>query len=94
LREAGLNIGVIEAVAADGTGIRETFVFAVRLALDRVREQLRERTLVSGRPEIDSGEALLAQMQKPTGRRRRGLACRRPCRCCSRCWPKTTTRSR
>jgi signal recognition particle receptor subunit beta len=57
------NIGVVESVAADGTGIRETFVFAVRLALDRVREQLHSRTLTVGRPEIDSSEALLEQLR-------------------------------
>jgi len=38
LAEAGWPIGVVESVAADGTGIREAFVYAVRLALDRARE--------------------------------------------------------
>ncbi len=38
LEEAGWPIGVVESIAADGTGIREAFVYAVRLALDRVRE--------------------------------------------------------
>jgi signal recognition particle receptor subunit beta len=67
MREAGLSVGVLESVAADNTGIRETFVFAVRLALDRVREQLRVTTLPVGRPEIDSGEALLARMKVADG---------------------------
>jgi signal recognition particle receptor subunit beta len=31
------RIAVVESVALDGTGVREAFVFAVRLALDRVR---------------------------------------------------------
>jgi signal recognition particle receptor subunit beta len=38
LAQLGWPIGVVESVAADGTGIREAFVYAVRLALDRVRE--------------------------------------------------------
>jgi hypothetical protein len=44
-------------------------VFAVRLALDRVREQLQANTLQSGRPEIDSSDALMAQMRalEPAG---------------------------
>ena len=36
--ETGSPIGIVESVAADGTGIREAFVYAVRLALDRVRD--------------------------------------------------------
>ncbi len=62
VRDAGLGVAVVESVASDGTGIRETFVFAVRLALDRVREQLRAGTLPVGRPEVDSGAALLDQL--------------------------------
>lgn len=64
LRNAGLSLGLVESVASDGTGIRETFVFAVRLALDRVREQLRAHSLPEGRPEVDSGAALLEAMQR------------------------------
>jgi len=63
VRAAAGLVAVVESVAADGTGIRETFVFAVRLALDRVREQLRDQSLPVGAPEIDSGHALLAQIQ-------------------------------
>lgn len=59
----GTHIGVVESVAADGTGIRETFVFAVRLALDRVREQLQTGSLPSGRPEVDTSEALLERLR-------------------------------
>jgi len=32
------RIAVVQSVAVDGTGVREAFVFAVRLALDRLRE--------------------------------------------------------
>ncbi|HEY0255395.1 MAG TPA: GTPase domain-containing protein [Kofleriaceae bacterium] len=38
LRAANARTAVVESIAEDGTGIREAFVFAVRLALDRVRE--------------------------------------------------------
>lgn len=38
IAELGWPIGVVESIASDGTGIREAFVYAVRLALDRVRE--------------------------------------------------------
>ncbi|HEY0190675.1 MAG TPA: GTPase domain-containing protein, partial [Kofleriaceae bacterium] len=40
IAELGWPVGLVESTAAAGTGIRETFVYAVRLALDRVREQL------------------------------------------------------
>jgi signal recognition particle receptor subunit beta len=45
LAEAGWPIGVVESIAAEGTGIREAFVYAVRLALDRVRELMNRQTL-------------------------------------------------
>ncbi|MET0386282.1 MAG: GTPase domain-containing protein [Polyangiales bacterium] len=63
IRGSGSNVGVVESVAADGTGIRETFVFAVRLALDRVREQLQSNMLTVGQPEIDSSAELLEQLK-------------------------------
>ena len=63
IRSQGANLGVVESIASDGTGIREAFVFAVRLALDRVREQLHTQSLGSGRPEVDSSHALLAELQ-------------------------------
>ncbi len=47
LAEAGWPIGVVESVAAQGTGIREAFVYAVRLALDRVRELMSRQTLAT-----------------------------------------------
>jgi hypothetical protein len=36
-RASDMRTAVVESVAGDGTGVREAFVFAVRLALDRVR---------------------------------------------------------
>src|SRR5262245_23954540 len=50
--DARWSIGIVESVAADGTGIREAFVYAVRLALDRVREQMSRGALPHGPPEL------------------------------------------
>jgi signal recognition particle receptor subunit beta len=63
VRSGSPSIGVVESVASDGTGIREAFVFAVRLALDRVREQLSTHSLSVGRPDIDSGEDLMEHLR-------------------------------
>lgn len=63
----GPTVGVTQSVAVDGTGVRETFVLAVRLALDRVRETMTRKTLAFGTPETDSGEALLAALLKAEG---------------------------
>lgn len=57
------NVAVLESVATEGRGVREAFVFAVRLALDRVRELLRTRSLPVGPPEIASSADLLRVMQ-------------------------------
>jgi signal recognition particle receptor subunit beta len=58
IARTGWNAGIVESIAAEGAGIRETFVFAVRLALDRVREQMRTGSLPIGAPELDDGLAL------------------------------------
>jgi signal recognition particle receptor subunit beta len=63
LETAGWRIGVTESIAADGSGIRETFLFAVRLALDRVREAVRTKALAQGRPDRDTGVELLDWMK-------------------------------
>lgn len=62
LGEAVKGIAVIESVASDGSGIRQAFVFGVRLCLDRVRELIRTNSLPVGAPEIDSGEDLLREI--------------------------------
>lgn len=63
----GDTVGVTESVAPDGNGVRQTFVFAVRLALDRVAE-LRDRgELPAQPPEIDSGPRLLAALEELEG---------------------------
>jgi signal recognition particle receptor subunit beta len=55
------RIAVIESTAIDGTGVREAFVFAVRLALDRVREE--QRTGPLGQTAVDlGGEGLLCEL--------------------------------
>lgn len=64
LRAAAPDMAVLESVATEGRGVREAFVFAVRLALDRVRELLRERALRLGTPEIQSSADLLAQLAR------------------------------
>jgi len=63
LDELGLRVGVVESVATDNSGIREAFVFAVRLALDRVRDLMRTGTFPVIRPEIDNADELLADMK-------------------------------
>lgn len=63
LAEVG-RIGLVEAVATAGTGIREAFVFAVRLALDRVRELSRSGQLPTAAPAIDGPHDLLAEVRR------------------------------
>jgi hypothetical protein len=60
----GLRAGVVESVANQGVGIREAFVFAIRLALDRVRELMRTGQLVQARPQVDSPQELLELLKK------------------------------
>jgi signal recognition particle receptor subunit beta len=63
----GSKVAIVESVATEGSGVRQAFVFAVRLALDRVRELLRQGRLQSGRADIDSAEELLADMRREDG---------------------------
>jgi len=64
LEATGLRIGVVESVASNGAGIREAFVFAVRLALDRVREQMRTKQLPKMRPHVDTPRELFELLKK------------------------------
>jgi hypothetical protein len=57
-------MAVLESVATEGRGVRESFVFAVRLALDRVRELLRERALPLAPPEVQSSNELLDRLKE------------------------------
>ncbi|MET0536155.1 MAG: ADP-ribosylation factor-like protein [Steroidobacter sp.] len=64
LDEMELRSAVIESVATEGTGIREAFVFAVRLALDRVRELMNTNALKTTRPKINSAQDLLQDLKQ------------------------------
>ncbi len=57
------TLAVTESSALTGYGVRETFVLAVRLALDRVRELKGERQLEVGRPDVDDAVQLLAALR-------------------------------
>ena len=56
-------IAVVPSTATSGEGIREAFVLAVRLALDRVRALAANGTLQVGKPTEDDPEQLLARMR-------------------------------
>ncbi|MBV8517121.1 MAG: hypothetical protein JO197_06910 [Acidobacteria bacterium] len=65
LRDAfgsGLSLAMTEAVAERGEGVRETFVLAIRLALDRVRALWADGLLDARAPEVESGDQLLAMI--------------------------------
>lgn len=57
------GMAFIESVATEGVGIREAFVLAVRLALDRVRERLASGALVADLARADTPEELLARLK-------------------------------
>jgi signal recognition particle receptor subunit beta len=61
-RAAGIEAGVIETRATTGTGVREGFLFGVRLALDRARELNARGLLKSASPHIDSAEDLFREI--------------------------------
>jgi signal recognition particle receptor subunit beta len=62
LEATGMRMAVVESVATQDQGVRDAFVFAIRLALDRVRELLRLGKLRRMRPAVDSGDALLDEL--------------------------------
>jgi len=51
-----MKVAIYRIRGARGLGIRETFVFAVRLALDRVRELMPARATGQRRPDINSAD--------------------------------------
>jgi signal recognition particle receptor subunit beta len=59
IADAGWPLGIVESIAADGTGIREAFIYAVRLALDRVRELMNQRALPTAATGPTSAAELL-----------------------------------
>jgi hypothetical protein len=64
LADLGLRVGVVESIATESSGIREAFVFAVRLALDRVRDLMRTGELPNARPDVDSAHELLEELKR------------------------------
>jgi signal recognition particle receptor subunit beta len=56
-------LAIVETVATAGDGIREAFVFGIRLALDRVRALADAGRLPSGEPEINRAAELLARLR-------------------------------
>jgi len=64
LGDARWEVGLVESIASDGTGIREAFVYAVRLALDRVRELVSRGLLREARPDHLTADTLYAHMRE------------------------------
>ena len=64
LEELGLRVAVIESVATDSSGIREAFVFAVRLALDRVRDLMRAGEFTATLPAVNNAQDLLEELKR------------------------------
>ncbi|HYQ04825.1 MAG TPA: GTPase domain-containing protein [Polyangiaceae bacterium] len=56
-------VAVVPSTATSGEGIREAFVLAVRLALDRVRALAAAGQLHHGKPDEDDAAELLSRMQ-------------------------------
>ncbi len=56
-------LAIVHSTATSGDGIREAFVLAVRLALDRVRALASSGNLLTGKPDEDTPEELLARLR-------------------------------
>jgi signal recognition particle receptor subunit beta len=67
LDTTNLRVAIIESIAIEGSGIREAFVFAVRLALDRVRELMRLKLLVDAPPQHQNADDLLSELHAVEG---------------------------
>jgi signal recognition particle receptor subunit beta len=67
LDASDVRVAIIESVATEGAGIREAFVFAVRLALDRVRELMKTQQLLTARPDVDTPDELMAELKRVEG---------------------------
>jgi DNA-directed RNA polymerase subunit F len=57
------QIKIVESVALSGKGIRETFVLAVRLAVERAAALMAKGQMRYGKPEISSGEEFVSVLQ-------------------------------
>ncbi|HKI01895.1 MAG TPA: GTPase domain-containing protein [Thermoanaerobaculia bacterium] len=62
------GLTLVESVATESQGIREAFVLAVRLALDRARELRTQGSLPAGPGDTDDPDALLAWLQAAENR--------------------------
>lgn len=62
--EAIAPLAVVETMATYGDGVREAFVLAVRLALDRVRALAEQGKVPEGRPSVDSPADLLEVLRQ------------------------------
>lgn len=62
-------VAVVPSTATSGEGIREAFVLAVRLALDRVRALSVAGQLTHGKPDEDDAAQLLLRMQSAEAER-------------------------
>ena len=67
LDDLDLKVAIVESVATEGSGIREAFVFAVRLALDRVRELIRLDLLPTAAPSVNTPSELLESLREIEG---------------------------
>jgi signal recognition particle receptor subunit beta len=56
-------VAIVETIATTGEGVREAFVFGVRLALDRVRALAGTGRLAEGKPSVDGPSQLLAELK-------------------------------
>jgi signal recognition particle receptor subunit beta len=61
-------MALVPSTATAGDGIREAFVLAVRLALDRVRALAGSGQLATGKPDDDTPEELLARLKDSESR--------------------------
>ncbi len=62
-RKQGLEVGFVESTATTTAGVKQAFVLAVRLALDRIRELARVGGLAANRLDIDTARELLEQLE-------------------------------
>ncbi len=77
-RSVGVEGALIETRATSGSGVREAFLFGVRLALDRARELNARGLLKLGRHHIDSADDLLRELTGTDGIERRQAGPTRP----------------
>ena len=77
-RSVGVEAALVETSATSGSGVREAFLFGVRLALDRARELNARGLLRSGRPHIDSSGDLLRELTGSDADERQGSTPTRP----------------